>query len=113
MTELQEIEVGLLQQFLSICEKLNLTYYLVCGSALAQSSTVDSSHGMTTLMSHCREKITNAFAEKRLNFCRNGAFAKLSFRAAILSPWKQAARQQNDLYRDDGGKPKDQSRSIH
>lgn len=34
MTELQEIEVGLLQQFLSICEKLNLTYYLVCGSAL-------------------------------------------------------------------------------
>ena len=34
MTELQEIEFGLLQQFLSICEQLNLTYYLVCGSAL-------------------------------------------------------------------------------
>lgn len=34
MTELQEIEFGLLQQFLSICAQLNLTYYLVCGSAL-------------------------------------------------------------------------------
>lgn len=34
MTELQEIEFGLLQQFLSVCEQLNLTYYLVCGSAL-------------------------------------------------------------------------------
>lgn len=34
MTELQEIEFGLLRQFLSICEQLNLTYYLVCGSAL-------------------------------------------------------------------------------
>ena len=34
MTELQEIEFGLLQQFLPICEQLNLTYYLVCGSAL-------------------------------------------------------------------------------
>lgn len=34
MNELQKIEIGLLQQFLSVCEQLNLTYYLVCGSAL-------------------------------------------------------------------------------
>lgn len=34
MTELQKIEFELLKQFVEICEKLNLTYFLVCGSAL-------------------------------------------------------------------------------
>ena len=34
MTELQKTELELLQQFLHVCEKLNLNYYLVCGSAL-------------------------------------------------------------------------------
>ena len=34
MTDLQTIEVGLLKQFISVCEKLKLTYYMVCGSAL-------------------------------------------------------------------------------
>lgn len=34
MTELQQIELEMLKEFLRICSKLNLTYYLVCGSAL-------------------------------------------------------------------------------
>ena len=34
MTELQKTEFDLLKIFVSICEELNLTYYLVCGSAL-------------------------------------------------------------------------------
>lgn len=34
MTELQRIEFDLLKIFVDICEKLNLRYYLVCGSAL-------------------------------------------------------------------------------
>lgn len=34
MTDLQTIEFGLLKQFISVCEKLQLTYYMVCGSAL-------------------------------------------------------------------------------
>lgn len=34
MNELQKVEYELLRNFLSVCEKLNLTYYLVCGSAL-------------------------------------------------------------------------------
>ena len=34
MTELQKVELELLRQFLSVCDRLDLTYYLVCGSAL-------------------------------------------------------------------------------
>jgi len=34
MTEVQTIELELLKEFLSIAERLNITYYLVCGSAL-------------------------------------------------------------------------------
>lgn len=34
MNELQKVEFELLRQFLAVCEKLDLTYYLVCGSAL-------------------------------------------------------------------------------
>lgn len=34
MTELQKIELEILKVFLDICEKENLKYYLVCGSAL-------------------------------------------------------------------------------
>lgn len=34
MNELQKIEFEMLEAFVSICEKLNLRYYLVCGSAL-------------------------------------------------------------------------------
>ena len=34
MNELQKIEFDMLRMFVSICEKLNLKYYLVCGSAL-------------------------------------------------------------------------------
>lgn len=34
MTKLQEIELEMLKILLDICNRLNLTYYLVCGSAL-------------------------------------------------------------------------------
>lgn len=34
MTDLQKKEFEILKYFINICEKLNLTYYLVCGSAL-------------------------------------------------------------------------------
>ena len=34
MTELQKIELDMLKEFIRICDELNLTYYLVCGSAL-------------------------------------------------------------------------------
>ena len=34
MTELQKIEFDILKEFVRICEELNLTYFLVCGSAL-------------------------------------------------------------------------------
>lgn len=34
MTELQKRELEILKEFLKICTELNLTYYLVCGSAL-------------------------------------------------------------------------------
>lgn len=34
MTELQKTELEMLKEFICICEELNLTYYLVCGSAL-------------------------------------------------------------------------------
>lgn len=34
MTELQKVEFELLKKFVEICEKLNLTYFLVCGTAL-------------------------------------------------------------------------------
>ncbi len=34
MTELQSVEFYLLKSFVNICDELNLTYYLVCGSAL-------------------------------------------------------------------------------
>ena len=34
MNELQKIEFDLLKIFVEICQKLNLNYYLVCGTAL-------------------------------------------------------------------------------
>ena len=34
MNELQKVEFDLLRYFIEICEKLNLNYFLVCGSAL-------------------------------------------------------------------------------
>lgn len=34
MTELQQIEFNILKEFVHICNKLELTYFLVCGSAL-------------------------------------------------------------------------------
>ena len=34
MTDLQKIELDMLKEFIRICDELNLTYYLVCGSAL-------------------------------------------------------------------------------
>lgn len=34
MNDLQKVELELLRQFVEICEKLELNYYLVCGSAL-------------------------------------------------------------------------------
>lgn len=34
MTALQKIELDLLKEFIQICDKLKLTYYLVCGSCL-------------------------------------------------------------------------------
>ena len=34
MTELQTVELELLRQFLAVCEREGLTYYMVCGSAL-------------------------------------------------------------------------------
>lgn len=34
MTDLQKIEFDMLKEFVRICDELNLTYYLVCGSAL-------------------------------------------------------------------------------
>lgn len=34
MTELQQIEFNMLKCFIEICDKLNLKYFLVCGSAL-------------------------------------------------------------------------------
>ncbi len=34
MTELQKVEFNILREFVAVCEKLNLRYYLVCGSAL-------------------------------------------------------------------------------
>lgn len=34
MTELQQVQFDMLKEFVRICEELNLTYYLVCGSAL-------------------------------------------------------------------------------
>ena len=34
MNKLQEIEFEMLKEFVRICDELNLTYYLVCGSAL-------------------------------------------------------------------------------
>lgn len=37
MNELQNIEYGILKEFIKICNKLKLTYYLVCGSALGAS----------------------------------------------------------------------------
>lgn len=34
MTKLQQIEFNILKEFVRICDELNLTYYVVCGSAL-------------------------------------------------------------------------------
>lgn len=34
MTELQKVEFDILKEFVSVCQQLNLKYYLVCGSAL-------------------------------------------------------------------------------
>lgn len=34
MTPLQEKELALLKEFIAICDRLQLRYYLVCGSAL-------------------------------------------------------------------------------
>ena len=34
MTEIQQVELEILKAFVSICEQLDLTYYLVCGSCL-------------------------------------------------------------------------------
>lgn len=34
MNELQIVELNILKHFIDVCSKLNLTYYLVCGSAL-------------------------------------------------------------------------------
>ena len=34
MTELQKVEFDILKEFVRICDELNLTYFLVCGSAL-------------------------------------------------------------------------------
>ena len=34
MTELQKVELDILKHFIAVCEKLELKYYLVCGSAL-------------------------------------------------------------------------------
>lgn len=34
MTDLQYVELNILKEFITVCEQLNLKYYLVCGSAL-------------------------------------------------------------------------------
>ena len=34
MTELQTVELELLRQFLAVCEREGLTYYMVCGLSL-------------------------------------------------------------------------------
>lgn len=34
MTNLQKVEFDILKSFIGVCEKLNLKYYLICGSAL-------------------------------------------------------------------------------
>jgi len=34
MTELQKVEYSLLRDFIDVCDQLDLTYYLVCGTAL-------------------------------------------------------------------------------
>lgn len=34
MTELQKVELDIFEEFVKICDKLNLKYFLVCGSAL-------------------------------------------------------------------------------
>lgn len=34
MTELQKVEFNILREFIRVCDELELTYYLVCGSAL-------------------------------------------------------------------------------
>lgn len=34
MTEIQSVAFGILKEFINVCEKLGLQYYLVCGSAL-------------------------------------------------------------------------------
>lgn len=34
MTELQKVEFNILREFIGVCNKLDLTYFLVCGSAL-------------------------------------------------------------------------------
>ena len=34
MNELQKVELDILQHFIEACEKLNVQYFLVCGSAL-------------------------------------------------------------------------------
>ena len=34
MTDLQNAEFEILKEYTGVCEKLGLTYYLVCGSAL-------------------------------------------------------------------------------
>ena len=34
MTDLQEVQLEILKKFIDVCNKLNLRYYLICGSAL-------------------------------------------------------------------------------
>lgn len=114
MTELQEIEFGLLQQFLSICEQLNLTYYLVCGSALGAVKYGGFIPWDDDIDVALPRKDYEIFCRKAPQILPEWCFLQnLSFRTPILSPRKQITRQQNDLHRDDGGSPENQPWSVH
>ena len=102
MTELQEIEFGLLQQFLSVCEQLNLTYYLVCGSALGAVK-----YGGFIPWD---DDIDVALPRKDYEiFCREAP--------RILPEWcflqNYHSEPQYNLHRDDDGSPENQPGGVH
>ena len=112
MTELQTVELELLRQFLAVCEREGLTYYMVCGSALGAVKY----GGFIPWDDDIDVALPRADYER---FCRVAPGllpvfpAELPKRAAVLPARKQAAGLPDDLRGSHGGAAGHPPRRLH
>ena len=89
MNELQQKEFELLKCFIEICEKLELTYYLVCGSALGAVKYKGFIPWDDVVDVACQGRIMKFFVKKQGTCFQRDCFCKptkqtLSIRTYLL-----------------------------